>query len=154
VIVNTAHRGPCRQHRLWTESEHDTPPTSIGPSCPCEQDTSIGRVVLLVAGRSPRDPLPGLSPDRIVPGGRRDELASQPFQAHNGRVRLMIRTGLDWYQKHSFIGTVGIRPFNESGSVWNYPTVGPQSGTGMARTVRLLPTVPVPVRTNKRTHPI
>jgi hypothetical protein len=70
-----------------------------------------------------------------------------------GCVRLLVRTGLDRYQKHSFIGTVGIGPFNESGLVWNYPTVGPQSGAGMARTVRLLRTVPVSIRLNKRTHP-
>jgi hypothetical protein len=29
-----------------------------------------------------------------------------------GCVRFLVRTGPDRYQKHSFIGTVGIRPFN------------------------------------------
>jgi hypothetical protein len=71
----------------------------------------------------------------------------------NGIYRVCSFIGPDRYQKHLFIGTVGVRPFNESGSVWNYQTVGPQSGAGTARIVRLLRTVPVPVRTNKRTHP-
>jgi hypothetical protein len=40
-----------------------------------------------------------------------------------GCVRLLVRTGPDRYQKHSFIGihTVGTEK-------WNYQTVGPQSG--------------------------
>jgi hypothetical protein len=63
---------------------------------------------------------------------------------HQGGVHLLVQTGLDRYQKHSFIGIL-------SGSdcsikmvhfVWNYPTVGPQSGAGTARTVRLLRTSP------------
>jgi hypothetical protein len=55
--------------------------------------------------------------------------------------------GPDRYQKHSFIGTVGIEK-------WLGVELSNSKSTEWRGTVRLLGTVPVPVRTNKRTHPV